>query len=92
MIGRMNRRGVLHLYVTAGCPSCERAERTLRGCERIRRLVELDVLDMAAPGVVLPAAVVGGPTAVFEGMVVALGTPDCTQLAERLESLLAAAS
>lgn len=50
------------------------------------------MVDMTAPGAAAPAAVVGGPTALFEGVVVALGTPDCAQLARRIESLIAATS
>lgn len=86
----MSDRPLIELYVTRGCSACRRAEHTLRHCERIRRLAELVVIDMGAEGVTRPPGVVGGPTTVFEGTVVALGTPDCDQLAERLESLLAA--
>jgi hypothetical protein len=54
------------------------------------RLVELDVVDIEDRAASVPPYIVGGPTTVFEGTVLALGTPDCTQLAERLERLMAA--
>ena len=84
----MNQRPKLELYVVRGCTVCHRAERTLRQCERIRRLIDLSVLELGANGVSPPVCVVGGPTTVFRGTIVALGTPDCFELAERLEALL----
>ena len=81
----------LELYVTRGCGSCRRAERVLRQCVRISELVRLRVLELGAPGIQAPAAVFGGPTVVFRGRVVALGTPDCAELAQRLELLVRAA-
>lgn len=86
----MKTRPVLELYVTGGCSACRRAERTLRQCERIRALADLVVIDMGGDGVTRPAGVVGGPTTVFEGAVIALGTPDCSALADRLETMVAA--
>jgi hypothetical protein len=82
----MNPRPKLELYVSRGCGACKRAERALRGCARLASLVEVTVLEIGASGVRPPSAVVGGPTTVFEGAVMALGTPDCEELAERLES------
>ena len=83
----MDRLPMLELYVTAGCSACRRAERVLRGCARLSHLVELAVLDLGRPEVVAPAGVFGGPSVVFRGRVVALGTPDCAELAQRLELL-----
>ncbi|MGD9891463.1 MAG: hypothetical protein AB7U18_09250 [Dehalococcoidia bacterium] len=48
------------------------------------------MIDMGADDVTRPPGVVGGPTTVFEGAVVALGTPDCADLADRLETLVGA--
>lgn len=87
----MDRLPVLELYVTRGCGSCRRAERILRECLRISRLAKLTVLELGGPGVQAPAAVIGGPSVVFRGRVVALGTPDCAELAQRLELLVRAA-
>lgn len=84
----MDRMPALELYVTRGCESCCRAERVLRQCVRISGLVRLRVLELGDPGIQPPAAVFGGPTVVFRGRVVALGTPDCTELAQRLELLV----
>lgn len=85
----MSERPTLKVYVTRGCASCRRAERTLRDCERVQRLVEIDVVELGSPGVVPPPFVIGGPAIVFRDVVVALGTPDCGDLAERLASMLA---
>jgi hypothetical protein len=73
-----------------GCSACRRTERTLRHCQQILKLMDVEILELGAEGVTPPSTVVGGPTTVFEGVVVALGTPDCAELAERLESLVAA--
>ena len=83
-------RPVLHLYVTRGCSACRRAEQALRDCAEIQRLCELRIVDLGEPGVIQPVAVVGGPTTVYQGKVVALGTPDCDELAKRLERLVTA--
>lgn len=53
-------------------------------------MVELAVVDIAEEGAAPPPGVVGGPTAVFHGTIVALGTPDCSELADRLEALVGA--
>ncbi|MGE3073924.1 MAG: hypothetical protein AB7N24_11745 [Dehalococcoidia bacterium] len=84
----MKSKPTLELYITRGCSACRRAERTLRHCDRIRRLADLTVIDMGADGAIRPPGVIGGPTTVFEGTVVALGTPDCAELADRLETLI----
>ncbi len=88
----MGDRPVLKLYVTRGCATCGRAERTLRESERIRQLADLVVIDMGSGSVAQPRGVIGGPATVFEGAVLALGTPDCDELADRLETLVAARS
>ena len=88
----MDRRPVLELYVTRGCAACKRAERALRGCDLVLRVADLVVFELGGDGISHPAAVVGGPTVVLDGVVVALGTPDCAELAARLEALIAASS
>lgn len=80
----------LELYVTRGCSSCRRAERALRECAGIARLVTLKVRELGAPGTEAPPSVFGGPTVVFRDRVVALGTPDCGELSQRLELLMRA--
>jgi len=86
----MDQRPQLQLYVTRGCGACNRAEHTLRTCERLARIVDLSVLVLGEEGVRQPGLVIGGPTTVFQGAVMALGTPDCEDLAERIESLISA--
>jgi hypothetical protein len=86
----VSQRPVLQVYVMRGCSACRRTERVLKHCERILKLMDVEIFELGADGVTAPPTVVGGPTTVFDGSVVALGTPDCTELAERLESLVAA--
>jgi len=81
-------RPVLELYVTRDCAICRRAERVIRECDRLAQLVELRVVEFGTLAAAPPPAVVGGPSTVFRGMVLALGTPDCTELAARIESIL----
>lgn len=87
----MEQLPTLELYVTRGCGACRRAERILRDCARLSQLVKLNVLELGLPEVQPPAAVIGGPSVVFRGRVVALGTPDCAELAQRIELLVCAA-
>ena len=87
----MESRPTLELYVTTGCASCRRAERILRECGRISQMMKLSVLELGAPGIRPPSSVIGSPSVVFRGRVVALGTPDCAELAQRLELLVRAA-
>ena len=85
----MDRRPVLELFVSDGCEACKRAERVVRSCEGLAASVSLAVRHLDDPAVDVPAAVIGGPTLVFRGVVVSLGTPDCARLAERIERLMA---
>jgi len=80
----------LELYVMRGCHACQRAERALRSCVRLAGLADVVVLEIGAPGVARPPSVVGGPTLLLNGAVVALGTPDCADLVDRLERLVGA--
>lgn len=84
----MERPPLIELFVTQGCASCARAERALRGCGRLDALVSIAVREIGAPGVEAPPGVIGGPTTVFRGIVVALGTPDCEKLAARVRAML----
>ncbi|MGI8925097.1 MAG: thioredoxin family protein [Tepidiformaceae bacterium] len=84
----MNALPVLNLYVTDDCSSCARTRRAIRECARLQSLVavvEHRLGDLEAPR---PRGVVAGPTLVFDGIVVWLGTPDSTELADRLEAMI----
>ncbi|MEO6042691.1 MAG: hypothetical protein ABIQ47_02055 [Tepidiformaceae bacterium] len=43
--------------------------------------------NLGDPGETPPSSVVGGPTVVFQGTIVSLGTPDCSELTERIISI-----
>lgn len=77
----------LDVWVTRGCRACARTLRTLSDCEALRGLVAIRVRDLAEGGA-RPPGVVGGPTITFGSEVVALGTPDCRELAERVTAIL----
>lgn len=79
---------VLELFVTKGCANCARAERVLKECPELAALVAVEVRLIGAPGVGIPARLVGGPTVVFEGAILSLGTPDCGTLAARIGDLV----
>lgn len=79
----------LDLYVTGHCKICLRAERALRACDVLEGIVKLVVHRLDEPGTLAPPSVVGGPTLVFRGRVVGLGTPDCSELAARITKTLA---
>jgi len=79
----------LDVWVTDHCIACARTLELLAACSVLRSLVRVRVrrLGAGADGAP-PAAVVGGPAIVFLGSVIALGTPDCAALAERIIALL----
>lgn len=87
LAGEMGNLPELDVWVTTGCRACARTLRTLADCEALRGLVAIRVRDLADGGV-RPPGVVGGPTITFGGEVLALGTPDCRQLAERVTAIL----
>lgn len=78
---------VLDLFVMEGCASCARTRTALAACGRLHSLVTVVErrLDL---GEQRPAGVIGGPALVFGGVVVALGTPDCEELADKIEAML----
>jgi hypothetical protein len=71
------------LYMVQGCGICQRAFDRLTSCERIREHAVLvpRYLDYGAE---LPDVAVGVPSVMLDGEVVAVGTPDCCELARRL--------
>ncbi|WP_322797401.1 hypothetical protein [Tepidiforma sp.] len=80
----------LDVWVTAECSACARTLRTLEACESLQGLVAIRVRDLSQQGQ-RPPGVVGGPTITLGGEVVALGTPDCSELTERVISILSGA-
>lgn len=74
----------LDVWVTEGCRSCERTLKVIHGCGRLRALVDVRVCRFGTPGLAPPKAVIGGPAVVFLGAVIALGTPECSALVERI--------
>ena len=85
----MKAKPPLTLYVTTGCSACRRAEEVLRECDEIRSLASLEVVLLGEDGEEPPPdQVIGAPTVVFQGKVVALGTPDCARLAAELRAAL----
>ncbi len=77
----------LDVWVTDDCAACARTLRILSVCKRLRSLVAVRVRNLGDPGETPPSSVVGGPAVVFQGTIVSLGTPDCSELAERIISI-----
>lgn len=77
----------LDVWVTDDCAICARTLKILSMCKRLSGLVGVRVRNLGDPGETPPSSVVGGPTVVFRGTIVSLGTPDCAELTERIISL-----
>ena len=77
----------LDVWVTDGCRSCARTLRVIHGCGPLQDLVDIRVCKFGTPGLAPPKAVIGGPAVVFLGVVIALGTPECSALVERILEL-----
>ena len=78
----------LDVWVTDHCVSCARTLKVLSACDGLRGLVGVHVHRLGSSGESPPAAVVGGPAIVFRGAVIALGTPDCSELTGRIMAVL----
>jgi hypothetical protein len=87
---KVNDLPALDVWVTEDCASCARTLVALSACDVIKDLVRVEVHLLGDPGEFPPRGVIGGPAIVFQGTVVALGTPDCSQLAGRIMPLLGA--
>lgn len=74
-----------------GCHACRRTVRVVSACESLNQLVDVVVRRLGDSDVTPPEAVIGGPTIVFRGTVVSLGTPDCKELTGKVSAMLAAA-
>jgi alkyl hydroperoxide reductase subunit AhpF len=85
------KRPKLEVYVSDGCSICSRAVRALQDCEQIAAVADVAVCNLDAPDVARPPQLVAVPTVYYEGVVMALGTPDCCELASRLATAMAAA-
>jgi hypothetical protein len=75
----------LEIYVMPHCLGCETARR-LAERVRARALSHLDVqlIDLSAPGTVRPRAVFAVPTYLLDGRLLSLGNPEEAWLLSRL--------
>jgi len=80
----------MDVWVTGGCPSCDRTRTVVSGCEALRSLVSVTIRHLDAPDGEVPNEVVGGPAIVFMGTVIALGTPTCSDLVQRVLAMMKA--
>ncbi len=78
----------LDVWVTDHCVSCARTLDVLSTCEALQGLVSVLVHRLDGAGESPPTTVVGGPAVVFQGAVIALGTPDCSALAGRIMAMM----
>lgn len=70
----------LTLFIEASCPACERARKAILSSAELLDLVNVAITDLSSHTGDLPSRFVGVPTTVLDGKVVALGTPDCSEL------------
>lgn len=77
----------LDVWVTDDCRSCARTLKAIGGCRSLQKLVDVRICKFGTPGLEPPKAVIGGPAVVFLGSVIALGTPECSALVERILEL-----
>jgi hypothetical protein len=81
----------LQIVVERSCLGCE----TARGLAALVRSsgppgVDIELIDLAEPGAIRPAAVFAVPTYLLNGMVLCLGNPEPDWLLARLEAIPAA--
>lgn len=88
----MTNLPALDVWVTDGCRPCGRTLKVIHGCSSLQDLVEIHVHKFGNAEVAPPKAVIGGPAVVFQGTVIALGTPDCAALVERILEITRAAA
>ena len=79
------KRHRLEVVVARTCASCETA-RSLAALVRASGLpgVDVDLVDLAEPGTVRPAAVFAVPTFLLDGRVLSLGNPEAEWLLAHL--------
>ena len=87
----MAKRQRLQIVVDRSCLGCETA-RSLAALVRASGLpgVDVDLVDLAEPGAVRPAAVFAVPTYLLDGRVLSLGNPEPEWLLARLAAAPAA--
>lgn len=78
----------MDVWVTDGCRSCERTLAAVAGCERLLSLVSVVIRHLDSRDEHVPDEVVGGPAIVFMESVIALGTPTCSALLERVLTMM----
>ena len=69
-------RRLLAIYVLADCLGCETARRLAAVAEEATLDIDVQVIDLGAPGAVRPPAVFAVPTYLLDGRVISLGNPD----------------
>ena len=77
----------LDVWVTDDCAVCARTLNILAICKRLQSLVVIRVRNLGDPAETPPTSVVGAPAVLFQGTIVSLGTPDCSELTERIISI-----
>ena len=77
----------LYLYVVDGCETCQRARARLESCKTIAARGTLVVRSLSEPSTKRPAALVGVPSVMLEGEIIAMGTPDCCAVGALLAAM-----
>ena len=80
-------RPTLRIYVAPGCAGCRTALNLAEAVRRARPHHPVEVIDLAdQPDEPLPPGVIGTPTYLLDGEVIALGNPELAELLSRLDS------
>lgn len=86
--GKVEPRGLqLDIIVGARCPICQENLKSLDDLRRLLPNVNIQVVDIDAPGATVPKNVIAIPTFILNGYVVATGNPNVQELKQFVDSL-----
>jgi len=78
---------MLRVYVADDCPGSPTARQRADRLRARAPEIPIEIIDIGAPGVVVPPAVFGTPIYTWDGRIIFLGNPSDQELLERARSL-----
>lgn len=78
---------MLRIYVAADCPGSPTARQRARCLRQAEPAVPLEIVDIGAPGAVVPPVVFGTPIYTWNDRVLFLGNPAEQELLDRVRGL-----
>lgn len=79
----------LKIYTMTHCPTCEATRRTAEAIAERWPALEVELINLDAPGAIIPPQVFSVPTYILNGDVISLGNPYLSQLETLLRPRLA---